>query len=203
MTLLLKIVWRAAVNFRSLLMVSFLKLLQGVLITRISWDCRIYGWITFMTIPANIEVGKGCSLGRNLFFGTAKDARIILGDNSSINTGAHIVAVRGIEIGHDTAIAEYVTIRDQNHRFSDPDKLIRAQGFEASPIRIGNDVWIGRGVFIGPGIEIGDGAVIGANSVVTTNIPPYSVAVGAPARVVRRRGPIDSDSGARILSFPK
>jgi acetyltransferase-like isoleucine patch superfamily enzyme len=187
MTLILKILCRAGIELRSLFIIAILKVLQGTLITRISWKCRIYGWITFMTVPTNISIGKGCMLGRNLFFGTSKDAKIILGENSSVNTGAHIVATSGIEIGRDTAIAEYVSIRDQNHRFSDPKKPVRTQGFEGSPIKIGKDVWIGRGVFIGPGIEIGDGAVIGANSVVTRNIPPYAIAVGAPARIVGKR----------------
>lgn len=52
---------------------------------------------------------------------------------------------------------------------------------------IGNDVWIGQNVTIMPGIHIGDGAIIGANATVASDIPPYSVAVGNPARVVRRR----------------
>ena len=187
MTFVLKVLCRAGIELRSLLIISLLKMLQGTLITRISWKCKVNGWITFSTVPTNISISKDCMLGRNLFFGTSKDAKIILGENSSINTGTHIVAISGIKIGKDTAIAEYVTIRDQNHRFSDPKNPICSQGYETKPITIGNDVWIGRGVFIGPGIEIGDGAVIGANSVVTTNIPPFAIAVGAPARIVGSR----------------
>lgn len=56
-----------------------------------------------------------------------------------------------------------------------------------APISIGEDVWIGRGVFVGKGVSIGQGAVIGANSVVVKDIPPYAVAVGAPARVIKYR----------------
>jgi serine acetyltransferase len=185
--LLLRILCRAGVELRSLLIVSVLKVFQGTLITRVSWKCRIYGWLHLCTVPTNIEIGKGCTLGRHLFFGTSRDAKIVLGENSLVNNGTHIVALTGITIGRDTRIAEYVSIRDQNHRFSDRGKLVRSQGYESSPISIGNDVWIGRGVFIGPGIEIGDGAVIGANSVVTRSIPPYSIAVGAPARVIGKR----------------
>lgn len=55
------------------------------------------------------------------------------------------------------------------------------------PISIGNDVWIASHVVIGSGANIGDGAVIGANSVVVGNVPPYAVAVGSPARVVKYR----------------
>lgn len=52
---------------------------------------------------------------------------------------------------------------------------------------VGNDVWIGQNVTIMPGVKIGDGAIIGTNATVASDIPPYSVAVGNPARVIRRR----------------
>jgi len=65
---------------------------------------------------------------------------------------------------------------------------MRKQGFaESLPITIGNDVWIGRRVIILPGVVIGDGCVIGAGAVVTKSLPPYSVAVGNPARIVKNR----------------
>lgn len=57
----------------------------------------------------------------------------------------------------------------------------------SEPIEIGDDVWIGTGVKILKGVKIGEGAVIGAGSVVTRDIPPYSVAVGVPARVIKKR----------------
>ena len=55
------------------------------------------------------------------------------------------------------------------------------------PVKIGDDVWIGRRVIILPGVTIGDGCIIGAGAVITKDIPPYSVVVGVPAKVVRRR----------------
>lgn len=56
----------------------------------------------------------------------------------------------------------------------------------ARPVTIGNDVWIATGVLVLPGVTIGDGSVIGAGSVVAKDIPPYSLAVGNPCRVIRR-----------------
>ena len=116
------------------------------------------------------------------------NAYIHVGDGTSFNTGVHIVSKYGIEIGKHVRIGEYVTIRDQNHEFRSRDELIANQGMYGSPIKIENDVWIGRGCFIGPGVTIGEGTVVGANSVVVKSLPPFSIAVGAPARVIRQRG---------------
>ncbi len=187
MTLFLRVLWHFGTSARSFLIVLVLKCLQGTLLSRISWSCRIYGWITFGAVPTNLELGSGCSIGKGAFFATSKRGRIIFKNGAGINTGGHIVALEKIEVGQNTAIGEFVTIRDQNHRFAEIGKPIRDQGFTSSPVIIGDDVWIGRGVFVGAGVTIGDGAVIGANSVVTRDIPPYTVAVGAPARVIRSR----------------
>jgi virginiamycin A acetyltransferase len=59
--------------------------------------------------------------------------------------------------------------------------------FINAAVVIGNDVWIGQDVFIKSGVSIGDGAIIGERSVVTNDIPPYSFAVGSPAKVLRQR----------------
>jgi acetyltransferase-like isoleucine patch superfamily enzyme len=98
------------------------------------------------------------------------------------------VAVSRIRIGRNTAIGEYVSIRDQNHAFDRTDIPIKEQGFTGEPIEIGEDVWIGRGVMICPGVTIGNGAVIGANSVVTKDVEPFAIVAGTPAKLIRYRG---------------
>ena len=68
------------------------------------------------------------------------------------------------------------------HRFDDPGAPVTWQGFTSKgPTRIGDNVWCGAHVVVTSGVEIGERCVIGANSVVTTDIPPFSVAAGAPA----------------------
>jgi acetyltransferase-like isoleucine patch superfamily enzyme len=78
-------------------------------------------------------------------------------------------------------------VTDADHRLDDPDRPITWQGFRTrGPTRIGDNVWCGANVVITSGVTIGARSVIGANSVVTTDIPPFSIAVGAPARVVKQ-----------------
>jgi acetyltransferase-like isoleucine patch superfamily enzyme len=135
----------------------------------------------------DLQIGAKCSFGVGVFLNCGADGFIHLGQNVGLNDYTYLSALYGIEIGDNTRIGEFVSIRDNDHAFQDPEVLICNQGFVGKPIKIGADVWIGRGVFIGKGVEIGEGAVIGANSVVTRSIPPYAIAVGAPARVIKYR----------------
>ena len=73
------------------------------------------------------------------------------------------------------------------HSFHTIDIPILMQPTTYESINIGSDVWLGARVIVLPGVKIGDGCVIGANSVVTKDIPPYHVAAGSPARVIRKR----------------
>ncbi len=78
-------------------------------------------------------------------------------------------------------------IGDHSHQYEEVDLPIQFQGVtERGPVRIERDSWIGANVFILPSVTIGRHAVIGANSVVNQDIPAYSVAVGAPARVIKQ-----------------
>jgi acetyltransferase-like isoleucine patch superfamily enzyme len=77
-------------------------------------------------------------------------------------------------------------ISDAAHRFTDPDLPVPWQGFTTKgPTIIGDNVWCGANVVVTSGVTIGQRCVIGANSVVTTSLPPFSIAAGAPAKVLR------------------
>jgi acetyltransferase-like isoleucine patch superfamily enzyme len=158
---------------------------------RIGRATSFHGHVRLPLPFRNVYIGDDCMIGDSAFFHTGRLSHITIGNNCSINSGCHLVASQSIVIGNNVAIAEYVSIRDQEHMFC-VETGVRGQGFYVSPITIGDNVWIGRGVYIGPGVTIAPGSIIGANSVVRPGIYPAGVLIaGAPAMVKKRlRGPI-------------
>lgn len=114
------------------------------------------------------------------------DARIEIGANCFLNIGVMLAARERITIGDWTMLANGCFVGDAAHRFSDPDTPVPLQGFtQKGPVRIGENCWLGANVVVTGGVTIGDRCVIGANSVVTQDVPPFSIAAGAPAKVIR------------------
>ncbi len=97
-----------------------------------------------------------------------------------------VAALELVEIGDHCMFANGCFVSDANHRFDDPERPVPWQGFTTrGPTRIGDNVWCGANVVITDGVTVGERCVIGANSVVTRDLPAFSVASGAPARVIR------------------
>lgn len=139
-----------------------------------------------ITGTRNIRLGKRCRLGMETELRTIEKGRIRLGADVRVNRCCTLTSYSGIFIDDFTIIGEFVSIRDANHGMKQ-GKPMRYQPHTSSPIRIGRDVWIGRGSCVLPGVTIGDGVVIGANSVVSRDISSYSIAAGAPAKVIKKR----------------
>ena len=114
---------------------------------------------------------------------------VSIGDRCLIGRGSGIVGHFSIEIGNDVWTGHHVYITDQNHGYEDVTVPISRQTQPELPVRIGDGTWLGHGTVVLPGVTIGKHVVVGANSVVTTDIPDNSVAVGAPARVIRSHQP--------------
>lgn len=119
--------------------------------------------------------------------------RLIFGDNIQLNDFVHISAVEHVEIGDGCLFASHIYISDNTHgRYmggeNDSSPLVPPEYREyiTAPVKIGKNVWIGEGVIVLPGVTIGDGCVIGAHSVVNKSIEPYCIAVGTPAKVIKR-----------------
>ena len=127
-----------------------------------------------LTINGNFQIYYG---GDIILF---KNSNLILG-SGFFNSNIKIRCTKKIEIGNDVAISHDVTIMD-----SDAHEILDDKYQKTSPVKIGNHVWIGTRVTILKGVTIGDGAVIAAGSIVTRDIPPYCLAAGVPAKVIRK-----------------
>ena len=112
---------------------------------------------------------------------------LTIGRNVSVHPMCYLDAAGTISIGDDVSIAHGVTMMSTTHEYSDTVANIKDQPVAPRPTAIENNCWIGAQAVILSGVRIGQGSVIGANSVVTRDIPPGSVAVGSPARIVRVR----------------
>lgn len=145
----------------------------------------------------NVEIGDNFKCGERLklrTFNGWKDQSfnpcIRIGNNVSIESDCHIGAINKIIIGDNVLIASFVYISDHSHgeitRAELDSPPLERSLYSKGPVIIGNNVWIGEKVCILPNVKIGDGAIIGANSVVTKDIPPYSVAAGSPAKVIKQ-----------------
>lgn len=140
-----------------------------------------------------VEIGNNFSLGRNSIIectGVIRNLgeQLIIGDNVGIAANAFI-GVRGkVEIGSNTIFGPNVSIHAENHNFQDINKPIKVQGETRKGVLIGDDCWIGSKVIILDGVTVGDHAVVAAGALVTTDVPPYSVVAGVPAKVIKMRG---------------
>lgn len=137
-----------------------------------------------------IAIGSGVFVGAGSWLQVLGNAQasvaIRVGDGTSIAGMCVLSAAESVQLGRAVLLARNVYIADHMHAFDDIDLPVLAQGVtRVAPIAIGDGAWLGQNVVVGPGVTIGRGAVIGANSVVLDDVPDYSVAVGAPARVVR------------------
>jgi acetyltransferase-like isoleucine patch superfamily enzyme len=142
----------------------------------------------------HIELGEGCIIGPYGTLSTGimpgatggRSPRLRIGDRCLIGKGNGIVTHESIELGDDIFTGHYVYITDSSHGYADVDTPIGAQFGEVRPVRIGDGSWLGHGTVVLPGADIGRHVAVGAGSVVIGSLPDFSVAVGSPARVVRR-----------------
>jgi acetyltransferase-like isoleucine patch superfamily enzyme len=129
--------------------------------TKVRVGSRIYGF-------EHLEIGGDCSLSQ--------------GANISLGPGSGRMVM-----GNGTIVGPDCYFRNANHKFESLDIPIAKQGHDSKDIRIGSHAWIGARCVLLGGTNIGDYAILGAGSVVSFEIPPYAIAVGNPARVIKRR----------------
>jgi acetyltransferase-like isoleucine patch superfamily enzyme len=139
------------------------------------------------TPQGRIELQDDVLLSRGCYIVTGR-GEVAIGPMSHIGYRCLLYGTRGIRIGRDVLLANDVQLICGNHTFARHDIPIRAQPLAGAPIIIEDDVWLGASVIVLGGTTIGKGSVVGAGAVVTRSLPPYSIALGIPARVVGVRG---------------
>lgn len=162
----------------------------------------------FIFFPIDIRGKKHIQLGHQMTCGTGcrfeayppneAGKVLIIGSNVQINDNVHITAVHSVSIGKNALLASRIYISDVQHGDysstspyvqSDPEVIVKDRPLSYKDVAIEDNVWIGEGVCVMPGVIIGRCSIVGAGSVVTKNIPPYCIAVGNPARVIKRYNP--------------
>lgn len=139
------------------------------------------GSTSFLDTPY-IDIGEGTKINEQVFVGGLQypDSRFVVGENCQIQQMSFINPARSIVIGNDTGIGGHSLI------FGHSSHQSHFEGYavDFAPIEIGSGVGLAWRTFVLPGTKIGDGTMVGANSLVSGNVPPFSMAVGFPARIV-------------------
>lgn len=181
------------------------KAVQKIIVGKGNVFMRGFGLIGNLKSAEQFIVGSHCVLTHQAIFERYGHGKITIGDRCHIGGNTNLVSIDGIHIGSDVTIAWDCLIYDHDSHSLDwdercKDTLQEIRDYQetgnpiankdwskvrSAPIKIGDKAWLGMGVTVLKGVTIGEGAVIGARSVVSRDIPPYCVAVGNPARVVR------------------
>jgi acetyltransferase-like isoleucine patch superfamily enzyme len=152
-----------------------------------------FPWVTVYN-EHYIEIGRDTMLGPYVALSAGMmpgqecvtSPVVRIGDRCLIGRGSGVVGHLAIDIGNDVWTGHHVYITDQNHGYEDVTRPISLQTQPERPVTIGDGSWLGAGTVVLPGATIGKHVAVGANSVVTGELPDYCVAVGTPARVIKR-----------------
>lgn len=138
---------------------------------------------------SEINIGNDVNIMQRVYIDTEHDDSVInIGNDVYIGTGTTLFGHCGLDIGDHCLLAQNISLTPYSHIFEDPDRPIIAQGGHSRKVTIGRDSYIGMNVTILYSADIGEGSVVGSGAVVVKPLEPYSVAVGNPARVLRKRG---------------
>ena len=144
----------------------------------------------YIVIKKGFTAGIGC---RFEAYPADENKVLHIGKNVQINDYVHITAMRNVVIGDNVLMASKIYISDCSHgsyvgdeNDSNPNINPKDRIFTAKEVVIGDNVWLGEFVSILPGVTIGKGTIVGANSVVSKSLPDYVIAVGSPAKPIKK-----------------
>lgn len=159
-------------------------------------NCKFRYPISWILSPQYMKIGSGTSFGKFVVLTTWSkhgteifNPQLVIGLNCHFGDFLHLTCSNKIIIGNNLLTGRWVTITDNSHGDTDLSSLkippSERKIVSKGAVIIGDNVWIGDKATILPGVSIGDGAVIAANSVVTKDVPPYSIAAGNPAKIIK------------------
>ncbi|MDX2215665.1 MAG: acyltransferase [Oculatellaceae cyanobacterium bins.114] len=151
------------------------------------------------TLRNRVVLHDKVALGQGVELYCYERASFEIGEGTSLGSYSRMSGLGRIKIGRNCLIAPHVGIFSSNHNFTALDRPIKSQGCNFKGIEIGDDCWLGSGVKVLDGVTIGHGCVVGAGAVVTKSLPPYTIAVGVPAKVVGDRRAMAHSQDVAIL----
>lgn len=150
---------------------------------RVGSHCKVF----IDGVDSRISTGCEVELADYVHLQANGPGQIMIGDNVQINSYSRIIALAGITIGSNVAVAQFVTILDHDHAYHvESGKLILPGGFTAASITIGSNVWIGDKVTILKGSRIGDNVIVAAHTLVNGDVPSNSIVGGTPFKVIKK-----------------
>lgn len=135
---------------------------------------------TDFVIGNNVILSRGCIL-------SAKNGKLSIGDNTNFGANCLVYAVKEATIGRDTLFAAQCYIGGSMYHIERTDIPPIQQGSYANGVFIGDGCWLGAGVKVIDGVKVGEGVILGTGAVVNKDIEPFTVAVGVPAKVIKKR----------------
>ena len=175
---------------------DILKTVYALLITRVFYrGARLIRRPFHIRGKRNLKYGKNFTTGYSCRFELfGGEGCLSMGDNCNLGDNVHLVASDSVVIGNNFLSASKVFISDTSHgnyslfkgKISDPKQPPNERPLHSVPVSIGNNVWLGENVVVLPGSKIGDNCIVGSNAVVSGEIPSDSIALGIPAKVIKR-----------------
>ncbi|CAM3965865.1 acetyltransferase [Flavobacterium antarcticum] len=176
---------------------GFLKLVRSLIYTKI-----FFKKAKLIRLPFDIRNSKYIEIGENFTTGVGcrveayplhNQINLIFGKNVQLNDYVHITAVESVKIGNNVLMASKIYISDSSHgsyrgdmNDSNPHTIPAERPLSSRPVTIEDNVWLGEFVSVLSGVTIGMGTIVGANSVVSKSLPPYVIAVGSPAKPIKK-----------------
>jgi len=156
---------------------------------KVGKNVKFYGGVRIVGNSSGaIEIGDDARILRGVTISTTSTGKITIGNRVHVGERTIIFSGQSIKIGNDVIIGPQNVIVDSDHKYQDLSVPMNQQELSFKEVTIEEDVWISSNCVITKGVTLGMGAVIGAGAVVKKDIPPYCVAVGVPARVIKKRG---------------